>query len=1180
MKTIISFFILIFFPFFLCSQTIIQAGDISGTWTLSGSPYLIEGNVTINDSATLNIESGVKIEFQNYYKFLVNGRLIAIGNVNDSIVFTVNDTSGFYNYTHLGWKGIWFNYASEIDSSHLKYCRIEYSKNGGFNIYNTNNLSITNTLVQNNYTGGAGGGFTINYSNPLLRNVLIQNNFSKHDAGGMYLFYTPTLDARNITIKNNRANTGGGVFIEYGNAALYDFIIEGNSAGKGGGIWSKSEVKFINADIFNNVATDGAGVSINGSLEIHNSDIYNNTAIRGNGGGIYVGSLEEDNSKIINCRIHNNHADYDGGGVYIRSYRKTFLQNSVIDSNTAVKGGGVCMWESSTRFEGLSIKNNHADYGGGICIKTDIPFNLNMDSTNLCSIYSNNGKIGKDLFSDSPGVEIRVDTFTVQNPTDYYAIPAWHFSFNIIHGLSTLINSDFYVATNGSDQNSGQSSSEAFKTIDHALSVLYTDSQNPVTLFIENGIYSPSATGETFPLTASDYLTIQGSVSTILDADSTDRILYSYAAHNQTINNLTLKNGKTNLNGGGLYIKNSTSHFDGIRIYNCQAKNGGGIVAYESDTEFSNTVLKNNTAKYDGGGIYVDNKIHHLKLLKVTISDNYANRGGGISLRGVVELQNVSLIENEAIEYGGAIYNFTGNAIFDTAFRSNIYANSAPAGNDFYNYSNNKMYVIVDTFTVIQPTAFHANPLSRFDFDILYGKTEQIWGDIFVSADGNNDNNGLSWESPFQTIRHALKRAGSNAENPIKLHLASGVYSKETNNESLPIIPIDHLKIIGHSQVVLDADSLTNILKILWLKNVSLKNLKLQNGFATDGGGMLIINSQTFLDSLTLTNNISKEHGGAIFGNRADITVSNTRIAHNKSENAGGIGLLSSTIKIVNTTIDSNSAKYDGGMECLYSGLRMTTSQITGNFDEKHTGGLLLFNTNATIDNSTFSGNKSGSSGTGAIYALDSTHLNLKNCIFWDEGNEWDIKANGSNYRTHLTISHSSLTDGERSIGKSGEVELNYMESNISGDPLFVGSGMFPYQIDEFSVCIDRGSPDTTGMNLPPFDLSANTRIVNQRIDMGAFEWNPLVDVEHHDKNKKSSELILYPNPAKTSLYLSGMIDEVITKVNVFNQLGQMVLQINQVIIPLDISNLQQGMYVIEVVLNKSRIRKKLIVTK
>ena len=77
---------------FAHSQTVIPGGSVSGTWTASGSPYLIEGEIVINNRQTLTIESGVEVIFQGHYKLIVNGWLQAIGAESDSILFTAADT--------------------------------------------------------------------------------------------------------------------------------------------------------------------------------------------------------------------------------------------------------------------------------------------------------------------------------------------------------------------------------------------------------------------------------------------------------------------------------------------------------------------------------------------------------------------------------------------------------------------------------------------------------------------------------------------------------------------------------------------------------------------------------------------------------------------------------------------------------------------------------------------------------------------------------------------------------------------------------------------------------------------------------------------------------------------------------------------------------------------------------
>ena len=60
-------------------QTYITGGDVSGTWSSAGSPYYIQGEITIPNSETLTIEPGVNVVFLGHYKLTVQGRLLAVG---------------------------------------------------------------------------------------------------------------------------------------------------------------------------------------------------------------------------------------------------------------------------------------------------------------------------------------------------------------------------------------------------------------------------------------------------------------------------------------------------------------------------------------------------------------------------------------------------------------------------------------------------------------------------------------------------------------------------------------------------------------------------------------------------------------------------------------------------------------------------------------------------------------------------------------------------------------------------------------------------------------------------------------------------------------------------------------------------------------------------------------------
>ncbi len=58
------------------------------TWTFSGSPYYVVGNVQIPSGVTLTIEPGAKVVYTGAYEILVQGAIIANGTTDNRITFT------------------------------------------------------------------------------------------------------------------------------------------------------------------------------------------------------------------------------------------------------------------------------------------------------------------------------------------------------------------------------------------------------------------------------------------------------------------------------------------------------------------------------------------------------------------------------------------------------------------------------------------------------------------------------------------------------------------------------------------------------------------------------------------------------------------------------------------------------------------------------------------------------------------------------------------------------------------------------------------------------------------------------------------------------------------------------------------------------------------------------------
>ncbi len=93
---LIIFALFIFFSFvFRSSAETFVSGPIptGSTWTLAGSPYIIDGLAIVTNGDTLNIDSGVTVKFNSNSELIVNGNLLAAGAPGNKIYFISNSLS-------------------------------------------------------------------------------------------------------------------------------------------------------------------------------------------------------------------------------------------------------------------------------------------------------------------------------------------------------------------------------------------------------------------------------------------------------------------------------------------------------------------------------------------------------------------------------------------------------------------------------------------------------------------------------------------------------------------------------------------------------------------------------------------------------------------------------------------------------------------------------------------------------------------------------------------------------------------------------------------------------------------------------------------------------------------------------------------------------------------------------
>ena len=562
--------------------------------------------------------------------------------------------------------------------------------------------------------------------------------------------------------------------------------------------------------------------------------------------------------------------------------------------------------------------------------------------------------------------------------------------------------------------------------------------------------------------------------------------------------------------GGGFYCSSSNLVIANIELYNNSTDgSGGGFYSRNnSNLSISNSEIKNNTSTGSSGGIYLDMNSEAL-FDNVEIKDNQSKTGwgGGITIRHESNLfiKNSLIADNIAFRGGGIAVGENGSINFSNVFKNNIYNNHASIGSDIYSYI--PTFVIVDTFTVLEPTAYHSvcETGGSIIFNIQNSLFEQVDADLYISPQGDNTNSGLSWDEPLKNISHATSIIIAEESNPHTIHLDQGTYSFQSTNEIFPIVCLSNISLIGMNQLntILDAESQNNVLFLKNVENSYIANLQLINGISI----------------------ISYNSGGGIHIEASETDLSDMIISNNHSFVGGGINILGSDVDLSDMIISNNSSYEGGGLKCMESILNLNRVQITDNSSTFRGGTMMLNHSISNIVNSTFSNNSGGSSTLGGIDAFYSTLLGL-NFIYWN--NQPNVIHQG--YNSEVNIFYSNIEDGWEGTG------------NINSDPLFE---LPNYTLQESSPCIDSGIAYFEFGGEIILDLSPD-EYTGYAPDMGKYEYG-MNGIEDNTMYSPSYSYLHqnYPNPFNPTTNISFSIpEESNVELSIYNAKGQKVKSI------------------------------------
>jgi hypothetical protein len=389
-KTVLIVFLLSVFK--SKSQTIVpDMTSVSGNWTLSGSPYIIQGRATVPTGQTLTIAPGVQVKFASQTDIYnsaiwspdtnavgslrVNGGIIAVGNATDTIAFIANGS---------GYWGSLFITNDTNSGSAFSYCKFKNM----YQLYGYNSsLGVTE--------GYNGLSYPSNINFSLLHNLFEDNQWSLTLGGSSYL----QLKIGYSVFKNNVDSFSkpipASTFIERG---------------------------YIYNCVFDNSIICGS------DLIIVNS-IFKNSA----GTAIYHSSFAPPTCKIINSIFYNNGKPFTGA-YDVGIFNSIFMNN--VDYDTAC---GYCNW-----------KLNNSVFDGPIK-GTWITNTFNYQNTNLVSPINGNFHLLSSSIcinsGDTTGISTSIPSIDLdENPRYLGVIDIGPYEFNPNNSINQfeLSNSKVY----------------------------------------------------------------------------------------------------------------------------------------------------------------------------------------------------------------------------------------------------------------------------------------------------------------------------------------------------------------------------------------------------------------------------------------------------------------------------------------------------------------------------------------------------------------------------------------------------------------------------------------------------------------------------------------------------------------------------------------------------------------
>jgi len=313
---------------------------------------------------------------------------------------------------------------------------------------------------------------------------------------------------------------------------------------------------------------------------------------------------------------------------------------------------------------------------------------------------------------------------------------------------------------------------------------------------------------------------------------------------------------------------------------------------------------------------------------------------------------------------------------------------------------------------------------------------------VYVSPQGNDANNGLSWATAKRTVQAAINAATPAGSFGAQVWVKAGVYNERITLRS-------QVHVFGGFAGNETSRSQRNL----------FANETVLDG--QQGGSVVTVPANTLnatIDGFTLRNGLAGDGGGIAMSGDGTVVISNNFIVDNQANGGAGISIHGATARGASVLLLNNVLARNWAVNAAGVYMRFAQVQIINN--------TLVYN------RSTFS------STGGSLYASDETQTLLANNIvaFQTNGPCIDRKNVAS---AVMTLRNNCVFGGTplyRNISPANDLNV---------DPNFVDAPNGNFHLGD-SLCIDAGNnSDAAAITV---DIDGQARVNGVAIDIGADE--------------------------------------------------------------------------------------------